>query len=241
MGALEAVNSYMLLNFVAVLYGTQHVIIKTTIDKYQSASLVNLWQVQCHVCCWLAQAGVGLRRLTYANLVGSGHSCPGCCHSACLGSGFHLAVVVASGRSFPPCVRGQTELAIQCCWSGMIPVGGFGYPQRCSRLQHGEYGRSVGGHGARCGPGWSLGCIGCSGLDSSPSACSRQQPRAALSYCWLLSLPFLQPTATAHTTLHHHRPQLQLQGQAALSLYRTRIAHEGCPANTAALWRGWDR
>jgi drug/metabolite transporter (DMT)-like permease len=42
--ALQSVNPYLLLNFVALLFGTQHVCIKSSLDVYSSTSLVNFWR-----------------------------------------------------------------------------------------------------------------------------------------------------------------------------------------------------
>jgi drug/metabolite transporter (DMT)-like permease len=41
---IDAVNPYLILNFVAVLFGTQHVCIKSSLDVYSSTSLVNFWR-----------------------------------------------------------------------------------------------------------------------------------------------------------------------------------------------------
>jgi len=43
-GVLSSVNPYLLLNGVAVLFGTQHVCIKSSLDVYTSTSLVNFWR-----------------------------------------------------------------------------------------------------------------------------------------------------------------------------------------------------
>jgi drug/metabolite transporter (DMT)-like permease len=36
--------NYFLLNFVAILWGTQHVVIKTAVETFPSTSLVNFWR-----------------------------------------------------------------------------------------------------------------------------------------------------------------------------------------------------
>jgi hypothetical protein len=37
-------NGFLLLNSVAVLWGTQHVVIKSALDSYPSASVINFWR-----------------------------------------------------------------------------------------------------------------------------------------------------------------------------------------------------
>lgn len=42
--SLSQINSIAILNFVAILWGSQHVCIKSSIDLYESTSILNLWR-----------------------------------------------------------------------------------------------------------------------------------------------------------------------------------------------------